>query len=64
MIPISSPSPWDGAEALVARGVNLVGLDYLSGAHADEQFPVHRSFLDHGVVPLEGADLSEATPGR
>src|SRR6266403_240496 len=52
------------ARALVARGVGLVGLDYLSVAHADEQVPVHRAFLDHGVVILEGVDLSEIAPGR
>lgn len=54
----------DAARALVARGVRLVGLDYLSVAHADEQVPVHRAFLDHGVVLLEGVDLSEIAPGR
>jgi len=52
------------ARALVARGVRLVGLDYLSVAHADEQVSVHRAFLDHGVVLLEGIDLSEIAPGR
>ena len=52
------------ARALVSRGVQLVGLDYLSVAHADEQVPVHRAFLDHGVVLLEGVDLSQITPGR
>lgn len=52
------------AEALVALGVRLVGLDYLSVAHAgEEQIPVHRAFLDHGVVLLEGIDLSEIKPG-
>ena len=54
----------EAARALVARGVQLVGLDYLSVAHADEQVPVHRAFLDHGVVLLEGIDLSEIVPGR
>jgi len=54
----------EAARALVARGVQLVGLDYLSVAHADEQVPVHRAFLDHGVILLEGVDLSEVTPGR
>ena len=54
----------EAARALVARGVKLVGLDYLSVAHADEQVPVHRAFLDHGVVLLEGVDLSEIAPGR
>jgi arylformamidase len=54
----------DGARALVVAGVRLVGLDYLSAAHADEQVPVHRAFLDHGVVLLEGVDLSRVPPGR
>jgi arylformamidase len=54
----------DGAKALVDAGVRLVGLDYLSAAHADEQVPVHRAFLDYGVVLLEGVDLSQVPPGR
>jgi arylformamidase len=55
----------EAAEALVARGVKLVGLDYLSVAHAgEEQVPVHRAFLDHGVALLEGVDLSRIEPGR
>lgn len=54
----------EAAQTLAARGVKLVGLDYLSVAHADEQIPVHRAFLDHGVVLLEGIDLSEVPPGR
>lgn len=54
----------EAAQALVARGVKLVGLDYLSVAHAEEQVPVHRAFLDYGVVLLEGVDLSEIQPGR
>ncbi len=52
------------ARALVALGIKLVGLDYLSVAHEDAQIPVHRAFLDHGVVLLEGVDLSEIAPGR
>jgi arylformamidase len=55
----------EAAEALVKRGVKLVGLDYLSVAHAgEEQVPVHRAFLDRGVALLEGVDLSEIKPGR
>ncbi len=54
----------DGAQALVDLGVRLVGLDYLSVAHADEQVAVHRAFLDHGLILLEGIDLSEVPPGR
>ena len=53
----------EAARALVARGVELVGLDYLSVAHADEQVPVHRAFLDQGVILLEGVDLSAVAPG-
>ncbi len=55
----------EAAEALSGRGVKLVGLDYLSVAHAgEEQVPVHRAFLDRGVALLEGIDLSEIKPGR
>jgi arylformamidase len=54
----------DGAKALVDLGVQLVGLDYLSVARADEQVPVHRAFLDRGLVLLEGIDLSDVPPGR
>jgi arylformamidase len=54
----------DGARALVEAGVKLVGLDYLSAAKADEQVPVHRAFLDHGVILLEGVDLSDVPPGH
>ena len=53
----------EAAEALVAQGVRLVGLDYLSVAHPDEQVPVHRAFLDHGMALLEGVDLSDIRPG-
>jgi arylformamidase len=53
------------AESLAARRVTLVGLDYLSVAHAgEEQVPVHRAFLTRGVALLEGIDLTEVDPGR
>ena len=54
----------DAADALAQLGVQLVGLDYLSVARADEQVSVHRAFLDRGVVLLEGADLSQVAAGR
>ena len=54
----------EAAQSLVELGVELVGLDYLSVAHADEQVPVHRAFLNHGVVLPEGIDLSAVAPGR
>jgi arylformamidase len=62
--PNFAPFSVDGAKALVDLGVKLVGLDYLSAAAADEQVPVHRAFLDHGVILLEGVQLSEVPPGR
>ena len=62
--PSFAPFSVDGAKALVDLGVKLVGLDYLSAAGANEQVSVHRAFLDHGVILLEGVDLSEVPPGR
>jgi arylformamidase len=59
-----APFSVDGAKALVDLGVKLVGIDYLSAAGANEQVPVHRAFLDRGVILLEGVDLSEVPPGR
>jgi len=58
------PFSVDGAQALVDLGCRLVGLDYLSAAAADEQVAVHRAFLNHGVILLEGVDLSNVPPGR
>jgi kynurenine formamidase len=48
-------------------GIDSIPLErfiYLSVGHAEEQVPVHRAFLDHGVVLLEGVDLSDIAPGR
>ena len=49
----------DGAEALVALGVRLAGIDYLSIG----DFDAHRVLLGARVVPLEGLDLREVEPG-
>ncbi|MGB7949666.1 MAG: cyclase family protein [Candidatus Binatia bacterium] len=54
----------DGARALADLRVQLVGLDYLSVARADQQVPVHCAFLDHGIILLEGIDLSAVPAGR
>jgi arylformamidase len=62
--PSFAPFSVDGADALVKLGVKLVGLDYLSAAAADEQVPVHVAFLNHGVILLEGIDLSDVPAGR
>jgi arylformamidase len=50
----------DGARYLVARGVSLVGIDYLSVGDED----AHRVLLGAGVVALEGLDLRGIEPGR
>lgn len=53
-----------GAEWLLARGVGLVGIDALSiEALGVEDFPVHHTLLGHGVVLLEGLDLSGVAAG-
>jgi len=54
----------DGARYLVDRGVELVGIDYLS----IEQFHsghhrTHITLLEHKVVIVEGLDLSVPPPG-
>jgi arylformamidase len=54
----------DGAQFLVDKGVELVGIDYLS----IEQFhsghhKTHRTLLAKSVVILEGLDLSVPSPG-
>lgn len=55
----------DAADWLLGRGVELVGIDYLSlerfGAPKAE---VHLKLLGAGVVLLEGLDLSEVPAGR
>ncbi len=54
----------DAAEALVAAGVRLVGVDYLSvEPFESEDFATHRLLLGAEVVIVEGLDLRAAEPG-
>jgi arylformamidase len=53
----------DGALALVALGVRLVGIDYLSIAPFGNPTPTHRALLDAGVTIVEGLDLREVEAG-
>ncbi|MBI2724087.1 MAG: cyclase family protein [Chloroflexi bacterium] len=53
----------DAALALVARGVRLVGIDYLSIAPFDNPAPTHVALLAAGVVVLEGLDLRRVAAG-
>jgi arylformamidase len=54
----------EGAGCVLAHGILLVGIDYLSiegPTHPDS--PVHRSLLGASVVILEGLDLREIDAG-
>jgi arylformamidase len=53
----------DAAAVLVARGVRLVGIDYLSLAPASDPAAAHVVLLEAGVVILEGIDLRAVEPG-
>jgi len=53
----------DGAEWLVGRGIQLVGVDYLSVAPYHDSVPTHRVLLEAGVVVVEGLDLSAVVRG-
>jgi arylformamidase len=53
-----------GAEWIVQRGIQLVGVDYLSVGAYEGGIPTHEILLSHGVVPVEGLDLSRIEPGE
>ena len=53
-----------GAEWLVRKGIQLVGIDYLGIAPYEESAQPHRILLEADVVILEGLNLSEVQRGR
>ena len=53
-----------GAEWLVRKGVQLVGVDYLSVAPFGRSKDTHRILLEAGVVVVEGLNLSDVRRGR
>ncbi len=53
----------DGAEWLVQRGIQLVGIDYLSIGPFANPAPTHRILLRAGIIILEGLNLSDVPPG-
>jgi arylformamidase len=54
----------DGADWLVERGTQLVGIDYLSiEGYGVEGAPTHKRLLGAGVPILEGLDLFKIRPG-
>jgi arylformamidase len=55
----------DGAEHLVAAGVRLVGIDYLSVEKFGAEEPdAHRTLLEREVIVVEGLDLRGVPAGR
>jgi arylformamidase len=54
----------DGARWLIARGIRLVAIDYLSMAPFGHGAPTHHALLGAGVVILEGVDLRRVEPGH
>ncbi len=53
-----------GAEWLVEKGVQLVGIDYLSISTFNDLIEPHRILLSKGIIILEGLDLSQVEQGR
>lgn len=53
----------DAAEWMVAHGIRLVGIDYLSIAPFSDPAPVHERLLAADIVILEGLDLSSVSAG-
>lgn len=54
----------DGAEWLIAHGVQAIGIDYLSIEGFDAPgHPVHHALLGAGVAIIEGLDLRDVPPG-
>lgn len=53
----------DGAEWLVAHGIQLVGVDYLSVAPFTAGVPTHTVLLKAGVVVVEGLNLAQVPRG-
>jgi arylformamidase len=53
-----------GAEWLIRKGIQLVGIDYLGIAPFEQTGEPHRILLKAGMVVLEGLDLSQVGRGR
>ncbi len=52
-----------GAEWIVQRGIELVGVDYLSVGAFEGGIPTHEILLGSGVVPVEGLNLAGIEAG-
>jgi arylformamidase len=54
----------DAAAWLVERGIQLIGIDYLSVAPFNDPQPTHQILLRAGIVIVEGLNLSQVTTGQ
>lgn len=55
----------EAAQFLANRQVSLVGIDYLSiEAKGSLEHPVHKAFLKHEIVVVEGLTLRNVQPGE
>jgi arylformamidase len=54
----------DSASWIVSKGIDLVGVDYLSIQMFKDAEPLtHRILLEAGIVIVEGLDLRKVDPG-
>jgi arylformamidase len=53
----------DAAAYLVSRGIEVVGIDYLSIAPFADPAPTHRTLLEAGVLVIEGLNLNGIEEG-
>ena len=54
----------EAAEWIALRGVELVGIDYLSIQRYEDDPETHRVLMRRGVAILEGLDLAVVSPGE
>jgi len=55
----------DGADWMVAHGIRLVGIDFLSIEHRGTPgHPTHNKLLGAGIVIVEGLNLGDVDPGN
>ena len=53
-----------GAEWLVGRGIQLVGVDYMSVAPYADTITPHNILLGAGIIAVENVNLSKIEPGN
>lgn len=55
----------DAAEALLMKGVNIVGIDYISvDQYESENLPVHHCLLSNDILIVENLELGDVPLGR